>query len=331
MAKSGLWRLPYYPQLTALFSGQHGPESLVLSALLFWNTRDAGCRFEARQHLYQLALHLNLEVPAVQEALERLTERGFLYSVTEKRLKKADPHLAANGETPPPKYEKHVYLRLNLKILAAQLQAAGLERLSPRVLRQAAADNFELYDAINPERLPLTQYLLGSVSGEDFERTARNCAALVCSVAEKDEDFALKAAAPGWRMLIQPPATGPDIAGRWLRDGERAIDFEFGAGTIFLPDSSCFRAQRHQVVQPGQCREARILAAAFLMAAACSCAGLTFCSEIDMSEIKEAAQLLYRHTGLKPELSETFCKERMLSPEETSALLKAWAQFIAEL
>ncbi len=321
MAKTGLIRLPYYPQLTALFDGRHGPESLVLSALLYWNTRDKISRFQKTQHLYQLALHLRLSPEEVGQSITCLENMGIAYYVRERQLKKKDPAKLRQGLDLPDEYKEREFLRLDLKKLSMLLQRQGQTTLSPLLLRHAAEDNFEIYDVINKERLPATQYLEGKISGPAFDAAALRCARLACAITAADEDFAQRAVAPGWRMLLQPPAQPQDIASRWTRPGERAIDLEFADGTIFLPDNDCFGALTHRIAHRGNSREARVLAAAFLLAAAWGEPELHFCSEIDLGEIKEAIALLYHSCGMKARLSPEFCSARLLDSIQGKALL----------
>ncbi len=330
MAKTGLTRLPYYPQLAVLFNQQHGAQSLVLSALLFWQTRDEKCRFQKKMHLYQLALHLKLSPTQVENSLCELERRGLAVSYTERFPKLLNGKVALNPNGSPCFIER-TYLQLDLKQLAAALQQEGESALTAALLSHAAADNFELYDILNKERLPKTQYLKGSLSKKAFDAAALRCATLACRVTAYDEDFAHRAVAPGWRMLLQPPATAPDITARWTRPGERAIDLEFADGTIFLPDNDCFGALTHRISHRGKVREARVMAAAFLMAATIENSDLIFCSELPLDEIYAAAKLLFAHTGLKANLTPEFCRERMMSEKESQELLNSWHNFLNTL
>ncbi len=330
MAKTGLTRLPYYPQLSVLFKDGHGPQSLVLSALLFWQTRDEKCRFQKKMHLYQLALHLKLSVKQVSVSLDELEARGLAYSYTESLPKLVNGQVALNADGSV-QYLNRTYLQLNLVKLAYALQEAGESALQVRLLRHAADDNFELYDILNKERLPLTQYLKGTVAGTAYDAACLRCAQLACQVTARNEDFAHRAIAPGWRMLLQPPAQAQDIASRWTREGERAIDMEFADGTIFLPDNDCFGAQTHRIAHRGKAPEARILAAAFLMAASCECDSLTFCSELPLEEIYTAAQVLHTYTGLKAKLSNEFCQARQMDESASQSFLQDFKAFMDAL
>lgn len=332
MAKLGLNRLPYYPQLTVLTGGKHNALTLVLSALLFWNTRDVTCRFQKKQHLYQLSLHLKLDREEVAETFDELYALGLIYDVTELFLRKKDPVRLARGEILEDKYEERTFTFLDLKKLETALHEHGEDGISVHMLSHAADDSFELYDVINQERLPLVQYLVGQVTGEDFERTALNCARLATALADRLSDFALKAVAPGWRMLLQPPATAEDIASRWLRADERAIDLEFADGTIFLPDSRCFGASEHHVSHHGDKIEPRIFAAAFLLAASAECPTLHYISPLPLGVLKDAAALLFDLTGLCARLEEEYYFKWLYLPEnEKHRQLENWQCFLKDL
>lgn len=332
MAKHGLNRLPYYPQLTVLTGGRHGALTLLLSALLFWNTRDAGCRFQKKQHLYQLSLHLKLPLAEIEAALQELYARGLIHDETQRLPRRSGPKSGEDrAGDEAVEYLERTYTLVEFDHLAAALQEAGESHLCSLVLEHAADDSFELYDVINKERLPLVQKLCGQISGADFDRAALACAALAVSLTAADPAFAQKAVAPGWRMLLQPPVTAEDIASRWQRPGERAIDLEFADGTIFIPDSACFGAREHHVSHHGSAAEPRIFAAAFLLAACSACDALQLITPLPAATLQQAALLLTAHTALRPRAEAVLFHGGDLNAQEAAAQQRQWQEFVRQL
>lgn len=329
MARHGLHRLPYYPQLSALFDNRHGAHSLVLSALLYWNTRDEVCRFTRKAHTWQLALHLHLEVQEVAQALNDLQSAGFLYEVHERFLKKKDPGKPLDLQ--PDTYEERTFLRLDLKVLSERMQQAGIEYTDCRVLEHAADDFFDLYDVINPERLPLIQGIRGSLSGQQFFQAGVRAACVASYLAWFTEDLVQHGVAPGWRMLLQPPALPADIVTRWMHEGEHGIDLEFGDGTFFMPDGADFGAAFHYCTHRNKAKAPRTVAAAFMLAIASVSEEVSFVSDLKVEELKEAFALLYAATGIKGRLDEAYFARLHLSTEEKAQLQEQYARIIQAL
>ncbi len=330
MAKHGLNRLPYYPQLTVLNGGRHGALTLLLSALLFWNTRGSGCRFQKKQHLYQLSLHLKLPLPEIEAAMQELYARGLIYDETQ-RLERRGQVQPQSDQNQAATYIERTYTLIDIRKLAAQLQAAGENFLSTTVLEHASDDSFELYDVINKERLPLQQKLCGQISGRDFDRAALCCATLAVNLTASDPDFACRAVAPGWRMLLQPPVTAEDIASRWQRPGERAIDLEFADGTIFIPDSASFGAAEHHVSHHGKAAEPKVFAAAFLLAACSACDNLQLITPLPLELLQQAAALLSDCTALKIRPDSVILHQENLSVSDEEEQVRQWREFVQQL
>ena len=207
MARHGLVRVPYYPQLSVL-TKLHPCAPQVMSLLLFWHTR-AGTpeayTYCPKRHDFQLAQHLGLSLTDFQGAYERLCQEHVLGART--------------FELPAPAPAQ------NLKLLA-----------------HAADDSFECYDVIEEKFLPLTQSLIGVIAGAEYEAAALLCARFMVYLNEEHEELAQRAIAPGWKLLLNVPLGqapedyAQDLVQRYLRPGERAVDLSFSDGNFFLPD-----------------------------------------------------------------------------------------------
>ena len=306
MAISGLTRTPYYPVLNAIFT-ESPKDVLVFSALLYWCSRFRNSEFNERTHLGQFAIHLNLSFKEIKNSLNTIKHKQLLKERIEQIISQKDPcdGNPQSGQT----IKENILLSIDYHKLASLLAEKGFN-LSPKVLKHCADDSFDFFATIYDGVLLIEHKLLGSIQGEVFDKVALNLAKLLNYIANYEEDFAFKALAPGWRMLIQPPATAEDIASRWLKKEERAIDIEFSDGVIFIPDGDKYGALEHVCHQKGKIKEAKILAVAFMLTAQHSSDNsLKFISDLKPTEINDAINLVNRALAITPTLSKLYYEE----------------------
>ena len=94
-----------------------------------------------------------------------------------------------------------------------------------------------------------------------------------------------------------------ELTVRFLRAGERAIDFSFTDGNFFFPDYSEIKSKLHLVKHFGNKVESRIMAATMMLALAAHFSDkLTFVSELSVKELelllsssKQFTQILTYH------------------------------------
>lgn len=306
MALTGLTRTPYFPVLSALFP-QDNNSVLLLSALLYWCSRFRNSTFNERTHIGQFAVHLNLSIEQIKQSLNEIKKLDIIDEKRELIETKKDPN--DGNQTSTNKTKENILLSINYKKLSELLKSRNIY-LSPKVLKHSADDSFDFFATIGDYALPLEQKLIGCAKDKIFTDVALALAKLLVYIANFEDDFAFKALAPGWRMLIQPPATYEDIASRWLSEDDRAIDIEFSDGTFFLPDGDKYGAQEHPCLQRGKKEEPQILAAAFLLTAQeASQQQLRFISDLSPAKLEKAINLVNRALAIKPKLLDIYYRE----------------------
>lgn len=312
MSKLGLVRIPIYPQLNVFSDNKISTLSICLSVLLYWTARDSNSLFSKAEHGYQLSMHTGIDYKEVIDALDKLCALDLLKEIT---LTKAQVKKIRKGEaatiTCNDLKKTITFLKVDFKTLSLKLKEKGVD-LSPKTLTYSASDVFDFYDVIVPALLPLTQSIVGQITGEEFDKAALICAKVATYVVHKDDDFSYKAIAPGWRMLMQEPATYEDIASRWIDEKQRAIDLSFCDGNFFLIDAKQSGANSHYVKHQGKKRGGKILACACLLAIKATCKEVSFISDIALNDMLEAIDLMYEATGLIPILDDNFYKYKEL-------------------
>ncbi|MBO6258150.1 MAG: hypothetical protein J6M93_02275 [Succinivibrio sp.] len=313
----GLTRTPYYPELAVFNRNEADICALVLSVLLYWHSLDEHQRFNSRKHQDQLARNLRVDTARVFDVLEYLTKLRIL------RLK-TQCHETLTG-----KNKEDRFYTLDFHELSQKLQAQGLN-VPVKVLRHASDDSYEMYTYLSPRLLPKTQGLLGQIKGADYERATIEIARIICGICAEDdyEDFSYKALAPGWRMLAQPPVTPDELAARWLRAGERAIDLDLGDGSFFLPDGDYFGTSRHHVWHTGSKTEPQVLTAALYLALTAICDSVFFVSDLKIEELEASFVLLKHFTGMNGKLHYAYFENLDLTGAELERAQKKYAAII---
>lgn len=312
MAKKGLVRVPYYPQLSVLRS-IHRDAPLVMSLLLFWMARSNEPTFCELRHNCQMAMHLGLPLADFTDCLEALKQQRLFI--------KHNFTIAPKEITATSKEHNETRLSLDFAVLeqilaccaTTQTQTPPTEStstilapylppcvLSRKILQHAADDSFEFYDVIDSKFLPITQQIHGSLSGNEFTQAALLCSQLMVYINNKYEDLAFKAIAPGWKLLLTVPLDqkwqdyAQELSIRFLRHGERAVDLNLTDGNFFFPDRDEIKSQQHLIKHYGKKTEPRILASALMLTL---CAHfpkqLTFYSELSIKELSCALHLVH--------------------------------------
>lgn len=331
MAKQGLVRIPFYPQLNCLTAiDEQAP--LVMSALLFWMTRSKEPSYCPARHNYQMALHLGINIQIFNQCLEKLQATGIF---NEHIVQIPPKEVTADSKV---RIEK--YLDLNFNALQALLKEHGFS-VSLKLLKHASDDSFDCYDVIEEKFLPTTQCLLGYLSAQDYEQAALIASTIGVYINEFDEEFALKAIAPGWKLLLAVPMNSTwqeyaqELTVRFLRAGERAIDFSFTDGNFFFPDYSEIKSKLHLVKHFGNKVESRIMAATMMLALAAHFSDkLTFVSELSVKELEPAfikLKAIYPDLDLSLALQEDYYSSRRLSKDESALEHQRFAQLLASL
>ena len=317
MTIRGLTRVPYYPELTVFCRSEVSNDccAIVLSMLLFWHARDTHQRFNARKHAFQLARSLHLDPDKLKESLDYLASLKILdyEAVTFK----------TESEQEDKKEKTDEFYTLNFHNLYVALKERGFQ-IPVKILRHAADDSFDEYAYLAPQLLPVTQGLIGNINGELYSTAALNCARIICGICADPalDSFAEKALAPGWRMLVQPPATPQDIYVRWCREDERSIDIDLGDGSLFIPDGDVFGTSRHYIWHTRKPKEPRILAAALYLSFTALTPKMQFFSDLKPLELKEAVKILYRFTGLVAKFSDAYFDYLDLTGEEKDTAIR---------
>lgn len=297
MARLGLVRVPYYPQLTVL-AQLHPYAPQVMSLLLYWHTR-AGTpesyTYCPLRHDFQSANHLGLSREDFHGAFQALEDKGIFAS-----QEFAVPPKEVTAES---KVRYEVRYNLNLAQLQATLSAlnAPAPAQNLKLLFHAADDSFECYDVICDKFLPVTQNLEGVIAGTDFEAAALLCARFMVYVNEEHEELAQKAIAPGWKLLLNVPLNqepedyAKELYQRYVRKGERAVDLSFSDGNFFLPDNDQIKTLVHTVkhYQGKKDQGALTLTAALMLLLCVHFPGnFSYRSELTKKELQAAMQLL---------------------------------------
>ena len=286
----GLIRVPYYPQLNCLNCIDVNA-SAVMSVLLFWLTKSREPSYCPKHHHYKLAVNLDLELKDVAQCFDALCEHGVFvaHEIT------IAPKVVTEDSVP--KVETRYSLDLNA---LQQLLASLGTNLSIKLLKHAADDSFDFYGQIEEKFLPRYQILRGYLSGSDFEKASLLLSKFAVFVNEYCEEFAIKAIAPGWKLLLQVPMDSKwdeyasELNVRFLRPSERAFDFSFTDGNFFLPDYAEHQALEH-ITKHYKQRDnfsVTLCAAMMLLLQASFEDKLTYVSEISVSNLKEAIELL---------------------------------------
>ncbi|MCK0534551.1 MULTISPECIES: hypothetical protein [unclassified Anaerobiospirillum] len=329
MAKQGLVRIPFYPQLNCLRDlGSDIP--LVMSALLFWMSRAKEPTFCPKRHNHQIALHLGMDHQSFASAFEKLNAQGIFC--------RHEKFIEPKEKTEDSRVKVEELYDLNFSACQQLLAQHGFD-ISLKLLINAADDSFDCYDVIEEKFLPTIQSLHGFLSGADYERAALDMAALTVYINEFHEDFAFKAIAPGWKLLLAIPMGAQwqdyarELSVRFMRAGERAIDFSFTDGNFFVPDHAEIKSKIHMVKHYGNKHEARIMAAAMMMALACRFPEhLTFTSELSVSQLIPALALVkeaFTDLDLSPALREDYYTSRRLSVQQQASEEQLFATWLA--
>lgn len=332
MAKIGFTRIPYYPQLKAIFKEDATDKALVLSLILYWSSRDLDSFFDLNAHTRQIAVHLSLNTQFVINTIDELLERQIIYIHKFKQEQKnKEPFDALNYiKQVNQKKDKIIFkVLVNYVTLSKVLEHQHLN-IKPKLLSYAGDDFFDLYDVITEQKVHFTQGILGILKGKDFEEAAIIVAKILHYLVNNEEEFIFKSLAPGWKMLINPPATINDIASRFVKDDERAIDLGFTDGNFFMPDGNEYGSRYHYVIQKQKSqKEAKILVASILLGICTVSNDLHFISDLQFEELKPAFNLLYRCTKRIARLDLAYFDNLYLSEEQKLKLLASYQQFLS--
>lgn len=331
MAKKGLVRMPYYPQLSCLRDvHEHAP--LVMSALLFWMSRAKDPTYCPKRHNYQMALHMGISHDEYCESFQAL-EKLAIFSTHEFTIEPKE-------KTEDSKVTIETRYGLDMVRLQEVLAERGVD-LSLKLIAHAADDSFDFYDVVEEKFLPTTQSLLGFVSSSDYEHAALTISRFIVYVNEFHEDLAYSAIAPGWKLLLAVPMGSfwedyaKELTIRFLRAGERAIDFSFSDGNFFVPDFTEIKAKLHIVKHFGSKEAPRTLSSAMMMLLAITCDNkFTFVSELSVKELQAALSLLHDfdpHLDLSKALSDDYYKSRKLTKAQQEAEGHLFASVVAKL
>ena len=297
MARNGLVRVPYYPQLSVL-TKIHPLAPQVMSLLLYWHTR-AGTpeaySYCPLKHDFQLAQHLGITLTDFHGAYHAL-EAEHIFSARDFEVKPKE-------QTAESKIRIETRYCLNLAALQALL--SKLDAPAPaqnlKLLAHAADDCFDCYDVIEEKFLPVTQSLMGTIAGADYEAAALLCARFMVYLNETHEDLAQRAIAPGWKLLLNVPLGqgiedyARDLYQRYLRPGERAVDLSFSDGNFFLPDHDQIKTTVHTVSHyQGRKDQGAITICSALMMLLCAHfpKNFRYDSELTVAELSDAVALL---------------------------------------
>lgn len=314
MAKQGLIRVPYYPQLSCMQS-LHPHAPLVMSALLFWMSRNqTQATFCEQRHNYQLALHLGLAYPDFVECMQKLHEHKLFIKHTftlSPKEKTADS-------------KERIEVRLSLDFIALQqlLESLG-SHIKLKLLLHAADDSFDIYDVIDDKQLPLVQSLHGHLEGEIYHAAALETCRFLIYINEHCENLAATAIAPGWKLLLTVPydmseeAYANLLVERFMRPQEKAIDFNFSDGNFFLPAFEEIKGEIHSTRHYRKHQPSMSLAAALMLHLTCHFnEHLYFTSELSVEQLYSAFMLCYEINHKLPSLSEHYYTARKLSPQQ---------------
>lgn len=317
MAKQGLIRIPFYPQLNCLAQiDVHAP--LVMSALLFWMSRNqTAATFCEKRHNYQLALHLGLSYPKLNECLEKLHAQQLF--IKHKVIVKPKEY------TQEAKEKEEIYLSLNFTRLYELLQSLGCH-IELKHLLHAADDNFDFYDVIDLKLIPLVQSLHGCLNKKEYLEACLEVCRFLIYVNEHCENVANIAIAPGWKLLLTVPMGiseeeyAQQLVVRFTREQEMAIDFNFVDGNLFLPCYDEIQSKIHSVKHYRKHIPSMNLAAALMLHLQQHFDQyLYFTSELSVDKLTTAFLLCYEINGQVPELREEYYQARLLNEQDLQA------------
>lgn len=313
MAKQGLIRVPYYPQLACL-STVHPHAPLVMSTLLFWMSRNqTEATYCEQRHNYQLALHLGLEYQDLVDCMQKLQQENLFISHT--------ITIPPKERTVDAKDKFEVRLSLDFNALAALLQKYGMS-IPRKLLHHAADDSFDFYDVVDDKRLPVIQSLHGHLGGAQYQAAALVVSKFLIYVNEHCDNLASSAIAPGWKLLLTVPLGktedeyASELAVRFLRPQEMAIDFNFTDGNFFLPCHDEIQGEVHVVKHYRKHRPSMSLAAALLLHLTTHFPELSFTSELSIEQLFPALALCHEINGQVPVLGEAYYAARNLTVRE---------------
>lgn len=309
MTKQGFIRTPYYPQLIAVFEQDKDSiaKALILSLILYWTSRDLNSCFERKAHEKQIARHLQLDDTFVAQTIDELLACKILYKQQKLEQQSKIPFDVLNFikklHVDDTVYKEQILV--DYVKLGAYLQKGNIN-ITTKLLTYAGDDAFDIYDYISDNKVPFIQGIIGSLTNDNFDKAAFICAKLLYQLVNSDEEFMFKALAPGWKMLINPPASVNDIASRFLHEDERAIDLGFSDGNFFMPDGNLYGSKFHKVIQKGKNKEAKILVAAILLAICSISAKCSFVSDLDYELLEKAIILVHKHLNIKARLDNCY-------------------------
>lgn len=309
MTKQGFIRTPYYPQLSAIFINDQNniAKALVLSLILYWTSRDLDSCFERKAHEKQIARHLQLNDSFVAQTIDELLERKILYRQQQRLCANKISFDVINfiKKLHVENVEFKELILVDYVKLSSALAQANIH-INTKLLTYAGDDFFEIYDYISDNKVHFIQGIIGSLSADYFDKAAFICAKLLHHLVNHDEDFMFKALAPGWKMLINPPASINDIASRFLHKDERAIDLGFSDGNFFMPDGDLYGSRFHKVIQKGNNKEAKILVACILLAICSVSTNCSFVSDLSYEHLEYAIVLLHDSLHIKARLDNCY-------------------------
>lgn len=317
MAKQGLIRIPYYPQLSCLQS-LHPQAPLVMSALLFWMSRNqTTASYCEQRHNYQLSLHLGLDYSVFVECMRILHEQHLFiqHSVI----------LSPKEKTADSKEKEEIRLSLDFTALQQLLHHLGSD-IKLKLLLHAADDSFDIYDVIDDKKLPLVQVLHGHLEGETYLKAAVEACRFLIYVNEHCENLAASAIAPGWKLLLALPMGMSEeeyavqLATRFTRPQEKAIDFNLMDGTFFLPAFEEIQGEVHSIKHYRKHPASMTFAAALMLHLAEHFGKhLYFTSELSVEQLYSAFMVCREINGRVPVLAEQYYAERRLSLQQIQA------------
>ncbi len=326
MAKLGFIRLPYYPQLNVLFDDK--VSSFVLSILLFWNERDANSLFIREMHTYQIKEHTFFNLDNINKALDNLIAKNFL---DVKKISKAELKILKKGpKATVTDKDKEIFfttLKVNIRVLQKELSKKGM-CISKKQLHHSADDEFDFYDIIREEALPSVQILHGKISDELFTKSAYYVAKIATDIVARDDDFSFKVFAPGWRMLLQPPATAHDIVRRYLASEQKAIDLSLADGNIFIASGNEYGTLKHIINHRKKDDDTKVVAAAIFLSVKSLSDDISYTSDLSLDILKRAVALCKESLDIDLYLDDKFIKDKDLDESEEASLRTELSSFI---
>ncbi len=323
MAISGLYRLPFFPQLKVLNDNSLPAYTEVLSLLLYWSVKAPDFPFKPLNHTYLIAEQLQFSIDDINAVLAALI-REKLLAVKEEIVHPKE--IKADSKDRLVKS----YLA-DVPAIAAALNAHGV-KISLKQLYHCADDLFDLYDVIEERKLPFMQAVTGRLpDSAAFDEAALRIAQVLVYAGEHT-NLIDKGLAPGWRLLASPPISAQELAQRWLAPGERAVDLGFADGSFFMPDGSVIHNTLNYVKHSGKALEPKILACAVCLAAASIRPDLLkFTTDLNLAGVSAALTLLFKATGIKGTLADDYFLLHGGSPEGARQLRQEYKSLLESL